>query len=122
MAFLRCELVSGIELVLQHHRFAERLADCSLVITGEGQLDSQTLDGKGPIGVAQAARDHGVPTVALAGGLNIDERLLHEAGIQAAFSIVDGPMTLGEALEDAEGLLRRAALRLGYLLKMSDLS
>ena len=119
MAFLRCELVSGIDLVLRHHGFVERLADCGLVITGEGQMDSQTLDGKGPIGVAQVARDNGVPTVALAGGLNIDDRLLHEAGIQAAFSIVDGPMTLAAALENAETLLWRAARRLGYALQLS---
>ena len=82
-------------------------------------MDSQTLDGKGPIGVAQVARDNGVPTVALAGGLNIDDRLLHEAGIQAAFSIVDGPMTLAAALENAETLLWRAARRLGYALQLS---
>lgn len=119
MAFLRCELVSGIDLVLRHHNFVERLHDCSLVITGEGQMDSQTLDGKGPIGVAQVARAHGVPTVALAGGLTIDDRLLHEAGIQAAFSIVDAPMSLEAALENAETLLWRAALRLGYVLKLS---
>lgn len=119
MAFLRCELVSGIDLVLRHHDFVEGLADCRLVITGEGQMDSQTLDGKGPIGVARVARDHGVPTVALVGGLNIDDQLLHEAGIQAAFSIVDGPMTLETALDNAETLLWRAARRLGYVLQLS---
>ena len=120
MAFLRCQLVSGIELVLGHHDFVERLVDCALVITGEGQMDSQTLDGKGPIGVAQMAREQGVPTVALVGGLNIDDRLLHEAGICTAFSIVDGPMSLQAALDDAEVLLWRAALRLGYVLQLGN--
>ena len=120
MAFLRCQLVSGIELVLGHHDFVERLVDCALVITGEGQMDSQTLDGKGPIGVAQMAREQGLPTVALVGGLNIDDRLLHEAGICTAFSIVDGPMSLQAALDDAEALLWRAALRLGYVLQLAN--
>ncbi len=120
MAFLSCELVSGIELVLSHNRFAERLADSALVITGEGQMDSQTIDGKGPIGLAQLAREHGVPTIALVGGLNIDDSLLHDAGIMAAFSIVDKPMSLADALEDAEDLLRRAALRLGYVLQLDN--
>ena len=118
MAFLSCELVPGIELVLSHNRFAERLAGSALVITGEGQMDSQTIDGKGPIGVAQLAREHGVPTIALVGGLNIDDSLLHDAGIMAAFAIVDKPMSLVDALEDAEDLLRRAALRLGYVLQL----
>ncbi len=118
MAFLSCEIVSGIDLVLAHNRFLEHLKDSDLVITGEGQMDSQTIDGKGPVGVAQLARKHGLPTIALVGGLNIDDSLLHEAGIQAAFSIVDKPMRLEDALENAEDLLRRAALRLGYVLQL----
>lgn len=118
MAFLSCEIVPGIDLILARNRFAEQLQDSDLVITGEGQMDSQTLDGKGPVGVAQLAREAGAPTIALVGGLNIDDSLLRAAGIQAAFSIVDKPMPLAEALENAEDLLRRAALRLGYVLQM----
>lgn len=121
MAFLNCRLESGIDLVLAHNRFREKLADCALVITGEGQIDAQTLDGKGPLGVAQLAAEYGVPTIAIVGGLNIDDRVLHEAGVQAAFSIVDKPMLLEAALADAEDLTRRAALRLGYILKMAEL-
>ncbi|MCY4019360.1 MAG: glycerate kinase [Chloroflexi bacterium] len=120
MAFLSCEIVSGIDLILEQNRFLEQLKDSDLVITGEGQMDSQTIDGKGPVGVAQLARNYGVPTIALVGGLNIDDRLLYEAGIQAAFSIVDKPMRLEDALEHAEDLLRRAALRLGYVMQLHD--
>ena len=117
MAFLRCEIVSGIDLVLAENRFLEKLADCSLVITGEGQIDAQTLDGKGPLGVAKLAAARGLPTIAIVGGLNIDDARLHAAGVQAAFSIVDRPMSLEEALADAPDLARRAALRLGYALQ-----
>ena len=74
MAFLNCKIVSGIDLVLEHNRFREKLADSALVITGEGQIDGQTLDGKGPIGVAKLAGEYGVPTIALVGGLNIDDQ------------------------------------------------
>ncbi len=119
MAFLNCRLESGIDLVLAHNRFREKLADCALAVTGEGQIDAQTLDGKGPLGVAQLAAEYGVPTIAIVGGLNIDDRLLHEAGVQAVFSIVDKPMTLEQALADAEDLTRRAALRLGYALQLT---
>ena len=111
-------LVSGIDLVLAQNRFREKLAGATLVITGEGQIDAQTLDGKGPLGVAKLAAAQGVPTIALVGGLNIDDALLHEAGVNAAFSIVDKPMSLEAALADAEALLRRAALRLGYVLRL----
>ncbi len=119
LAFLNCKIESGIDLVLAHNRFREKLADCALVITGEGQIDAQTLAGKGPLGVAKLAAAHGVPTIAIVGGLNIDDRLLREAGVQAAFSIVDKPMPLADALADAEDLTRRAALRLGYVLQLA---
>lgn len=118
MAFLNCRIVPGIELVLEKNRFQEQLEGASLVITGEGQIDAQTLDGKGPLGVAKLAAAQAVPTIALVGGLNIDDALLHQAGVTAAFSIVDKPMALEAALADADDLLRRAALRLGYLLQM----
>jgi glycerate kinase len=121
MAFLNCEIKSGIDLVLERNRFREKLGHCALVITGEGRIDDQTLDGKGPLGVARLARDHGLPTIAIVGGLNnIDDRALNETGIQAAFSIVDKPMSLEAALANAEDLTRRAALRLGYVLRLAD--
>lgn len=120
MAFLSCEIVSGIDMVLAQNRFEDKLAAASLVITGEGQIDAQTLGGKGPLGVAKLAAAQGLPTVAIVGGLKIDDALLHAAGLQAAFSIVDKPMPLQAALDDAAELLRRAALRLGYVLKLSQ--
>ena len=120
MAFLNCKIVSGIDLVLAHNHFVEQLADANLVITGEGQMDSQTIDGKGPIGVARLAEEYGVPTIALVGGLNVDDKILHEAGIQAVFPVVDKPMSLESALSRAEELVERTALRLGYVLKMQQ--
>ena len=122
MAFLNCRLESGIDLVLAQNRFHEKLDDCALVITGEGQIDAQTLDGKGPLGVATLAAARGVPTIAIVGGLNIEDPLLHDAGVQAAFSIVDKPMPLEDALANAAELTRRAALRLGYVLKLTGTS
>ena len=69
--------------------------------------------------MAKLAAERGVPTVAIVGGLNIDDRRLHEAGVQAAFSIVDKPMPLEDALANAAELTRRAALRLGYVLRLA---
>ncbi len=118
MAFFRCQMTSGIELVLRHNGFRDKLQDCTLVITGEGKLDAQTLSGKGPLGVAQLAKSQGVPTIALCGGLAVDEAALRAAGLAAALPIVDAPMSLQAALDDAEGLLQRAARRLGYVLAL----
>jgi glycerate 2-kinase len=119
IAFLDGRIESGIDLVLRHSRFHEALSGAALVITGEGQVDAQTVHGKGPLGVAQLAAESGVPTIAIVGGLNIDDHTLHEAGIHAALPIITRPMPLDEAIRDAEDLVERAALRLGYILRLS---
>jgi glycerate kinase len=118
MAFLGGHIESGVDLILEYNHFDEHLRGADLVITGEGQIDEQTIHGKGPIGVARRALQQGVPTVALVGGLNADDVLLHEAGIHAVLPIVTRPMPLDDALTHAADLLERAALRLGYLLQL----
>ncbi|MBC7870213.1 MAG: glycerate kinase [Chitinophagaceae bacterium] len=119
MAFLDGKIESGIDLLLVHNHFEDHLKDADLVITGEGQMDSQTIYGKGPIGVARLAKKYGVPTVAIVGGLNVDDEILHEAGITAVLPIVNKPMSLEEAIANAAELVEQAALRLGYLLQMT---
>ncbi|HLU09452.1 MAG TPA: glycerate kinase [Oceanobacillus sp.] len=118
MAFLNGKIRSGIDLILEHVGFDDLLATADLVITGEGRMDEQTIGGKGPIGVARRAHERGVKTVALVGGLEADDVLLHEAGVWAVLPIVDRPMLLDEALKRAPELLERAATRLGYLLQV----
>jgi glycerate 2-kinase len=118
MAFLNARIESGIDLILQYSGFADILPEADLVITGEGQIDSQTLSGKGPLGVARLAKEHGVPTIAIVGGLNVDDETLHKAGIQAVLPIVTKPMPLEEAIANAAELVERAALRLGYVLQI----
>lgn len=119
MTFLNARIESGVDLILRYSGFVEHLRDANLVITGEGHLDEQTIGGKAPLGVARLAREHSVPTVALVGGLNVDDATLHAAGIHAALPVVTAPMTLEEALSRAEELVERAALRLGYMLQLS---
>lgn len=121
MAFIGGDIQSGIDLLMQHNQFEQHLKKADLVITGEGQMDEQTVYGKGPIGVARLAKEHAIPTIALVGGLNVHDTILHGAGIQAVFSIVDKPMPLATALENAENLLERAALRVGYMLQLMRL-
>ena len=118
MAFLGGRIESGIDLILAVRGFEDQLADADLVITSEGRIDTQTIGGKGPIGVARRARERGVPTVAIVGGLDADDGLLHDAGMWAVVPITPKPMSLDEAIDDAETLVERAALRLGYLLQI----
>lgn len=119
MAFLGGRIQSGVDLLLDYNGFDIHLSEADLVITGEGQMDSQTIQGKGPIGVSRRARAKNVPTVAIVGSLNVDDALLHEVGIQAVLPIIPRPMTLDIALRDAAQLVEQTALRLGYLLQVN---
>ncbi len=118
MAYLGGRIESGIDLILDLCGFDGHLKDADLVITSEGRLDTQTIHGKGPLGVARRAGKRGVPTIALVGGLDVDDAILHGAGLWAALPMIDKPMPLEMALAQAEALIERAALRIGYLLQL----
>ncbi|MFC3285939.1 glycerate kinase [Litchfieldella rifensis] len=103
--FLGAEVMPGIELIMRHAGMKDRLAWADLVITGEGQLDGQSLAGKTPIGVARAARDHCIPVIVLAGRLGPGWKAVLDEGVTGAFALADGPMDLDEALSRCAELL-----------------
>jgi glycerate 2-kinase len=107
IALLGAELRSGIELVLDLVRFAERLGGADLVVTGEGSLDAQTLHGKAVAGVAAAARARGVPVVAVCGRNALDANSLHTAGITAAYALTDIEPDVQRCIAEAAPLLER---------------
>jgi glycerate kinase len=107
MAVLGGELEPGIGLVLDLVRFADHLPGARLVITGEGSLDEQTLNGKAPAGVAAAAAKAGVPVVAVAGRLALDPHQLQAAGIADAAALTDIEPDVRRCLADAGPLLER---------------
>lgn len=118
MAFLGAQLVPGGAAIIDLLGYAEKLAGCDLVITGEGALDAQTGGGKGVQRIAEVAAQAGVPVVALAGALKADPAALRALGIHAAWSIVPGPMALSDALANAETHLTRAATMVGNVLAL----
>ena len=85
---LKAEMHAGIAAVLEAVRFPERLEGCSLVITGEGKADRQTLTGKVPFGVLQATRRYApeTPVVLLAGKVEDRDELL-AAGFDAVIQV-----------------------------------
>ena len=89
LAVLNAALRPGIEVVLELIGFADRLTGASLVITGEGALDEQTLHGKAPMGVAAAAQRAGIPVVAVCGMCTLPADRLAGAGIDAAYALTD---------------------------------
>ena len=108
-AFLGAQFKAGVEVVAELVGLADAVKGADLVITGEGRFDAQTLRGKTPFGVARIARQHGVPVIVIAGTLGEGYQALYEHGIDAAFALASGPMTLEQACTEAPRLLRERA-------------
>jgi glycerate kinase len=120
LGFLNATLKSGIDIVLDAVDYETHLEGASLVITGEGRIDSQTIRGKTPIGVSKRAKAFGnIPVIALAGSVSEDSDIVHEHGIDALFSVVPGVVSLENALADADENLYRTARNVATLYKMS---
>ena len=81
MAFLNAELRSGIEIVTEALKLEEQIHDCSLVVTGEGRLDSQSVHGKVPVGVARVAKKYRKPVIGIAGSLTHDVGVVHQLSL-----------------------------------------
>ena len=103
----------GIDLVLGLTGFlASQLVGAGLVVTGEGSLDSQTLHGKAPAGVAAAARAAGVPVIAVAGRVLLSRPDLEAAGIAGALALADLEPDPRRSMRDARQLLVRLGKRI----------
>ena len=116
-AFAGAEIVSGIQTCLDLINFDEQVADADLVIVGEGRLDSQSLSGKAPIGVAKRTPD-GVPVIAICGSLAEDLPPLPFENIIAAFSILEKSEPLEDSLKNAANYLENTATNIGQVLAL----
>ena len=111
IAFCNATLTPGFDCIAEATGLEEKIHHASLVVTGEGALDAQTLEGKAPFGVATLARRHGVPVVAIAGLIDDPQDLL-SAIFDATTTLVPGPITTEAACQNAATLLEQAATRL----------
>lgn len=117
-AYVNAKLVSGIEYFLDAVNFDEALENADLVITAEGSLDEQTLEGKGPFGVAVKAKKKRVPVIALAGEVPLKiEKKMHDY-FQGIFSINHAPSTLEDAIKNTSADLTRISCELCNLLAL----
>ena len=117
-AFLNAKLVNGIDYFLSLTDFNNSLEKADIVITGEGSIDEQTLQGKGPFGVARLAKKKGIPVIGLAGRVPIK----HNSSLHNYFDILlpigNQPSGLTEALASTESNLIRTGRELGNLLSI----
>ena len=113
-------LRSGFSLIAELGELERTIRGARLVITGEGKLDSQSLRGKVPVGIARIGREAGVPVAAFAGRIDGELDDFRAEGIHALVPIVDAPMSLETAMEEAEALLTRAAARFWQTVQLGQ--
>ncbi|RDG39378.1 glycerate kinase [Streptomyces corynorhini] len=99
----------GIEVMLDVLGFTRALAGATLVITGEGSLDEQTLHGKAPAGVAAAARARNIEVIAVCGRLSLPPEALGRAGIRRAYPLSGLEPDPAVCIAEAGPLLERLA-------------
>ncbi|MGV2812825.1 glycerate kinase [Enterobacter cancerogenus] len=119
-AFCGAQLRQGIEIVTDALHLDEQVADADLVITGEGRIDSQTIHGKVPVGVARVAKRYNKPVIGIAGSLTADVGVVHDHGIDAVFSVIYTICSLEDALENASENVRMAARNIAAVLKVGQ--
>ncbi|MFS0821662.1 glycerate kinase [Bacillus sp. 1P02SD] len=119
-ALLNAELAPGFEIVKKSLKlnmlFEKERFD--LVLTGEGRIDHQTASGKVISSLASLAKIYNVETIAIAGAVEDGLEVLHERGLTAAFSILDGPKSLEQAIENSFFLIKKQSEQIYRLLKV----
>ena len=115
LSFCNAKIRPGFEMISETLHLGRRIAAADLVITGEGRIDDQTLDGKGPAGVAALARSAGRLVIAFGGAITA---VAEDSGVfDALIPIADRPLTVAEAMAEAAPLLERASRRTAQLIR-----
>jgi glycerate kinase len=117
--FLDAELVNGGEHFLQITDFEKSLENADLLITGEGSLDEQTLQGKGPFAVAKYAKEKGIPVIGLAGKVPMEDHPEMNKFFDLLLAIGNQPSDLETAMKYTASNLIRTAIAIGRFLLLS---
>ena len=115
LTFCNAKIRPGFDMIAETLHLESRIAAADLVITGEGRIDDQTLDGKGPAGIAALARKSGRRVIAFGGSITADAE--NSGVFDALIPIVDRPLTIGDAMSEAACLLERASQRAAQLIR-----
>lgn len=110
VAFLGAKIRSGIRTLMEIAELEEKIKKADLIITGEGKIDNQTLNGKVIAGIAEKAARHHKPVLAFCGKLDLKPSEIKEMGLTDAFPVKQEDMTVEEAMTDTAGKLKELAL------------
>ncbi|OCG50579.1 glycerate kinase [Gilliamella sp. Choc5-1] len=122
LVFMNAKLRPGIEIITELLNLDELVQEADLVITGEGRLDHQSINGKVPVGIANIAKKHNKPVIAIVGSLGDKSQAVYPYGISAMFSILSKVSTLSEALDSdtARANLYNTAMNIALTLKIGN--
>lgn len=120
MFFLEAQLQEGVKLLMDFCNFEQHLQGVQLIITGEGKIDGQTLQGKLIKGITDQAKKSNIPIAAICGTLDVSPTALQEMGINYAASILNRPMNLDDALKYGYEGVQNATFYLVNLLHKSN--
>ncbi len=117
-AVLNAQLVNGADHFLTITNFANSLASADLVITGEGSIDEQTLQGKGPYSVAAMAKNKGIPVIGLAGKIPTERNEALARYFDLLLSINEPGADAATAIKNSADNLRLTGCHLGDSLSL----
>lgn len=117
VTFLDAELISGIDLIKELIDFDAKVAHSDWIITGEGQLDSQTLSGKTIQGVLTSAMKYGVSVAALCGSISLTEKESQNMGISYTDSVIENAKDFNDAMQNSRSHLSVMATRFAQTLR-----
>jgi glycerate kinase len=114
LAFCGATMRGGFEVVSEAIDLESKIRAADVVVTGEGSLDQQTLEGKAPAEVARMARKHGKRVFAVV-GLTDGSKVLRDL-FDGVIAVAKSNLSNEETKRQAPELLRQGAQQLAQLL------
>lgn len=118
LSVCKAEFNEGIIKIMELIELEENLKDADLVITGEGRIDNQSVNGKAPVGIALTAKKYNIPVIAIVGSSDKNLTDIYKNGIDLVLDIINEPMSLDKAIKNVKELLEftgEKAIRAFYL-------
>ena len=117
-AICQADYVNGSQYMMRELELEKKIRDCDVVFTGEGSIDSQSLQGKVPIGIANMAQRYGKPVIAFVGMIRGESKNFNDQGVTAVFSIINKLDNIENVLSDAEYNLEDTVFNVVQVLRM----
>lgn len=120
--FLNAKLQSGIDIVMKQIKLKQKIKKADLIITGEGKIDAQTIDGKTISGVASIAKKYNKPLIVIAGCSEHGYEKIYEMGVDAVFDITPMNISTKQLFKDTKYNLYLTSKNIASVLKMTDIN